>query len=243
MKKAITILLLAVFAIFALLTLTACSAGQNSSYAVNGGAVISDKSDSSSSSAQNSANSQTSSDTPNTGKSDISEPENIPEQGETPANEGGKILVAYFSCTGTTEGIANKIAAELGADACKIEPAQSYSDADLNYNDSSSRSTKEQNDPDCRPEISGSFADIQDYDTVFIGYPIWWGQAPKIVYTFIEGYDLSGKTIVPFCTSASSGVGSSAANLQKSASSANWLDGTRLTSGSDISDWINGLGI
>ena len=159
---------------------------------------------------------------------------------------GSKVLMAYFSCTGNTKGLAEKIASAMGADLYEIVPEKPYTNADLNYNDSSSRSTKEQNDASCRPAISGSVENMDSYDTVIIGYPIWWGQAPKILYTFMESYDFTGKTVVPFCTSASSDVGSSAANLKSSAESANWLDGTRLSSGaseSDIEGWLSGLGL
>lgn len=155
--------------------------------------------------------------------------------------------MAYFSCTGNTAGVAGQIAAATGADLYEIVPEQPYTDADLDYGDSSSRSTVEQNDDSARPAISGSVENMGQYDTVFIGYPIWWGQAPKIIYTFVESYDLSGKTLVPFCTSASSGVGSSAENLHSSVSdSANWLDGTRFSGGaseSDIRSWLGGLGL
>lgn len=175
-----------------------------------------------------------------------------PAQAEEPAEEpaaenGSKALVAYFSCTGNTAGVAEKIAAATGADLYEIVPEQPYTDADLDYGDSSSRSTVEQNDDSARPAISGSVENMEQYDTVFIGYPIWWGQAPKIIYTFVESYDLGGKTLVPFCTSASSGVGSSAENLHSSVSdSANWLDGTRFSGGaseSDITSWLGGLGL
>ena len=171
-----------------------------------------------------------------------------PAQAEKPVEEtGSKVLVAYFSCTGNTAGVAEKIAAATGADLYEIVPEQPYTDADLDYSDSSSRSTVEQNDDSARPAISGSVENMEQYDTVFIGYPIWWGQAPKILYTFVESYDLGGKTLVPFCTSASSGVGSSAENLHSSVSdSANWLDGTRFSGGaseSDITSWLGGLGL
>ena len=159
---------------------------------------------------------------------------------------GSKVLVAYFSCTGNTQGLAEKIAALLGADLYEIVPEEPYTDADLNYNDSSTRATVEQSDDSARPAISGSVENMTDYGIVFIGYPIWWGQAPKIMYTFVESYDLAGKTVVPFCTSGSSGVGSSATNLKTAADSANWLEGTRFsasTSESDIEDWFNSLNL
>ena len=173
-------------------------------------------------------------------------PAQAEEPAEGPATEtGSKVLVAYFSCTGNTADVAEKIAAATGAELYEIVPEQPYTDADLDYGDNDSRTSKEQNDDSARPAISGSVENMEQYDTVFIGYPIWWGQAPKIIYTFVESYDLGGKTLVPFCTSASSGVGSSAENLHSSVSeSANWLDGTRFSGGaseSDIKEWVNGL--
>lgn len=165
--------------------------------------------------------------------------------GATPqAHRGGKVLVACFSCTGTTERIAGFIAEALSAPIYRITPEAPYTEADLNYGDSESRTTLEQNDPDARPAISGKVEDMDAYDVVFLGYPIWWGQAPKILYTFAESYDLSGKTIVPFCTSGSSGIGSSAENLSRSAPDAVWLEGRRFSGSTDretVADWVNGL--
>lgn len=160
--------------------------------------------------------------------------------------EGTKILVAYFSATNTTEGVAEIIADCLSADFYEIVPEQPYTDANLNYHDDNSRSTIEMNDSSARPAISGSVEDMGQYDIVFIGYPIWWGEAPRIVSTFVESYDFSGKTIVPFCTSGGSGVGSSATNLEALTEGATWLPGTRLNGGSSheiIADWVNGLGL
>lgn len=155
-----------------------------------------------------------------------------------------KILVAYFSATNTTEGVAEMIADSLSADIYEIVPEQPYTDADLDYHDDNSRSTIEMNDSSARPAISGSVENMEQYSIIFIGYPIWWGEAPRIVDTFMENYDFSGKTIVPFCTSGGSGVGSSAANLEALTDSATWLSGTRLNGGSSreqIVDWVNGL--
>lgn len=174
-------------------------------------------------------------------ETEVSEPE---ENEEEPAGQGGKALVAYFSATNTTEGVAEHIAAGLNADLYEIIPEEPYTDADLNYNDNNSRSTIEMNDPAARPAISGSVEDMEQYNIVFIGFPIWWGDAPRIMSTFMESYDFSGKTIVPFCTSGGSGVGSSATNLEELTSGATWLPGTRLN-GSDsqetIMEWVNGL--
>jgi len=160
------------------------------------------------------------------------------------ADGGGKVLVAYFSCTGTTERIAGYIAGNYGVTAYRITPETPYTSADLNYNDSSSRATREQNDPAARPAISGTVENLEDYDIIFLGYPIWWGQAPKIMYTFVERCELSGKTIIPFCTSGSSGIGSSAVNLSQSAPNATWLEGSRFSGSAtreSVIDWVNGL--
>ena len=155
-----------------------------------------------------------------------------------------KILVAYFSATGTTKGVAEHIANRLNADIYEIVPEEPYTDADLDYNDNNSRTTIEMNDPDARPAISGSVENMEQYDIVFIGYPIWWGEAPRIVSTFVESYDFSGKTIVPFCTSGGSDIGSSATSLEQLTNGAAWLDGRRLN-GSDSQDtvmeWVNSL--
>lgn len=167
--------------------------------------------------------------------------------GATQKTDGeNRVLVAYFSCTGSTEKIANYIADVLGVTPYRITPETPYTSADLNYNDSSSRTTREQNDASARPPISGSVTNMADYDVIFLGYPIWWGQAPKIMYTFVESYDLAGKTIIPFCTSGSSGIGSSATNLSASAPKATWLTGNRFSgsaSRDSIAGWINGLGL
>lgn len=155
-----------------------------------------------------------------------------------------KVLVAYFSATGTTKGVAEHIANGLNADIYEIVPEDPYTDADLNYNDNNSRTTIEMNDPNARPAISGSVENMEQYDIIFVGYPIWWGEAPRIVSTFMESYDFSGKTIVPFYTSGGSGIGSSASNLERLTSGATWLDGRRLN-GSDSQDtvmeWVNSL--
>ena len=168
-------------------------------------------------------------------------------ESETPAtSQGSNILVAYFSATNTTEGVAEHIANGLNAELYEIVPEQPYTSADLDWNDNDSRSTIEMNDPNARPEISGSVENMDQYDVVFIGYPIWWGEAPRIISTFMESYDFSGKIIVPFCTSGGSGIDSSAANLEQLTSGAQWLEGHRLN-GSDSQDevmeWVNSLGL
>lgn len=160
--------------------------------------------------------------------------------------EGGKILVAYFSATNNTEGVAQKLADGLGADLYEIVPEQPYTDEDLDYGNSSSRSSLEMDDPDARPAISGSVEDMEQYDVVFLGYPIWWGEAPRIMSTFVESYDFSGKTLVAFCTSGGSGFGSSDSALRSATGTATWLDGHRFSSGASAEDvlaWADSLEI
>lgn len=152
----------------------------------------------------------------------------------------GKVLIVYFSATGTTKGVATTIHSQIESDIYEIVPMEPYTSEDLNYSNSSCRANQEQNDPDARPEIDGSVENIEEYDTIFLGYPIWWGQAPKIIYTFLESYDFgfAGVTIIPFCTSGGSSIGTSATNLHASAPQANWKTGTRIT-GTDVSSLIS----
>lgn len=157
------------------------------------------------------------------------------------STNSGKTLVVYFSATGTTKGVAEKIAAATNADTYEILAAQTYTEADLNWNDKNSRTTKEQNDKSVRPEIGSDKVNLDGYSTIFIGYPIWWGEEPRIMDTFVESYDFSGKTMIPFCTSGGSGIGSSGTNLADNAKSGNWLEGERLSSSSDIEGWVKGL--
>lgn len=160
-----------------------------------------------------------------------------------------KILVAYFSCTGRTKTLAEYAARELGADLYEIVPEEPYTSADLNYNDDSSRASLEMKDDSMRPAIDAAVAEIEmgEYDIIILGYPIWWGQAPRILSTFIESYDFSDKTIIPFCTSGSSGIGSSASRLQALCSGERtvWLAGSRLnsTAEDDMAAWIDELAL
>lgn len=154
-----------------------------------------------------------------------------------------KTLVVYFSCTGTTELVAEYITEILGADSYQIVPEDPYTEADLAYY-TNGRADQEQNDPDVRPAISGGVENMDEYDTIILGYPIWHGQAPRIISTFLESYDFSGKTIVPFCTSHSSGIGSSADNLHVlCADSTLWMEGRRFEAGTSkktIEEWLYG---
>ena len=160
------------------------------------------------------------------------------------AEKNGGTLVVYFSATGTTKGVAEKIAAITGADTYEIKAAQEYTDADLDWNDSNSRSTKEQNDSSVRPEIGSEAVSLDGYSTIYIGYPIWWGEEPRIMDTFVESYSFDGNTVIPFCTSGSSGIGRSGQNLADNAGSGTWLDGKRF--GGDVSEdeirvWIESM--
>lgn len=155
-----------------------------------------------------------------------------------------KTLVVYFSCTNTTKTLAEYAADILGADIYEIVPAVPYTAADLAYY-TNGRADQEQNDPSVRPAISGGVANMSDYDTIILGYPIWHGQAPRIISTFLESYDFSGKTIVPFCTSHSSGIGSSADDLH-ALCSAEWKNGKRFggsASKAEVDKWLNEMGI
>lgn len=170
------------------------------------------------------------------------------EESESTAEEsaqgGSGTLVVYFSATGTTKGVAEKIASITGADTYEIKAAQEYTDADLDWHDDNSRTTHEQNDPDARPEIGSDKISLDGYSTVYIGYPIWWGEEPRIMDTFVESYDFDGKTMIPFCTSGGSGIGRSGKNLEEKAGSGKWLDGDRLGSNAsedEINAWIEGL--
>ena len=171
---------------------------------------------------------------------------NITELPEIRENPDAKILVIYFSTDDTVKAAARTIADALDADVFEVVPEIPYSEADLAYY-TNCRADREQADSSARPAISAWPESMEQYSTVFIGYPIWHGQAPKILYTLIEGINLGGKTVIPFCTSASSGAGSSAKNLQAvSAGEAEWLDVTRIDNRStaeDIRAWALSLGL
>jgi len=152
-----------------------------------------------------------------------------------------KSLVVVFSCTGTTKGVAGKIAALTGAELVDLVPAQPYTAEDLNYNDRSTRATVEQNTPDARPEIASDIS-LDGVTTLYLGYPIWWGQAPRIMSTFVESHDFTGITVIPFCTSGGSGAGRTGETLGEQAGTGTFLTSTRFSSGvseSDLQSWID----
>lgn len=151
-----------------------------------------------------------------------------------------KIAVIYFSATGNTKEVAESIKDITGGELIEIIPLKEYTSADLNYNDSNTRATKEQNDSSSRPEIKNTIN--VDYDVIYLGYPIWWGDVPHIILTFIDTYDLDGKTIIPFCTSGSSSIDNSLNTLKTYNKKINWVDGKRLTNNKKgIENWINSL--
>ena len=152
-----------------------------------------------------------------------------------------KVLVAYFSCSGVTKKLAQTLAGVVKGDLYEITPAQPYTAADLNWQDKNSRSSVEMRDKSSRPAISGSVKDFAQYDTVFVGFPIWWYVAPTIISTFLESYDFSGKTIVPFATSGSSGLGKTVDVLKTVCPSAEFEQGKLMNHLSDkeIENWIN----
>ena len=160
------------------------------------------------------------------------------DNGEFPSTGDG-ILVAYFSATGTTKRVAEKIAELTHADLYEIEPKNPYSDADLNCNDRSSRSTKEMDDLSVRPEIGSIDIELSEYKTIYLGYPIWWGDAPRIMSTFVEKYKFDGIKVIPFCTSGGSGIGRSGSNLASLAGSGDWSRGERLNSSADTNNIQN----
>ncbi len=153
-------------------------------------------------------------------------------------------LVAYFSCTGNTKNIADKIAAQEKADLYAITPAQPYTSDDLNYNDNSCRANQEMDDASARPALGGEKLDLTGYDTLYLGYPIWWGTAPRIIQTFLESYNLEGKTVYLFCTSGSSGVDKSLNDLKKLYPKINFAAAHRFSgraTDQDVSAWLTTL--
>ena len=153
-------------------------------------------------------------------------------------------LVAYFSASGVTAKVAENLSEAIGADLYEIAPAVPYTKADLDWTDKNSRSTIEMNDPASRPVIVGKRDNMGDYDTVFVGFPIWWYVAPTIINTFLESYDLTGKTIIPFATSGGSGMGKTNEKLQPSCPNSKLIEGKafkKSASNSELAAWADGL--
>lgn len=142
-----------------------------------------------------------------------------------------KTLIAYFSASGVTARAAKEMADGLGADLYEIRPEEPYTAADLDWTDKGSRSTREMTDPACRPAIAGPAADLTQYGTVFLGFPVWWYVEPRIIDTFLESHDLSGKTVIPFATSGGSGIAKAEQSLHRCCPQANWKPGKLVNSG------------
>lgn len=184
-------------------------------------------------------------------QSPAAEPTAAAAQTETTADTGGNAgtgntLVVYYSATGNTEGVANYIAEATGGDLFELEPVEPYTDADLDWTDDNSRVTREHDDPELRDVelVADTVENWDSYDTVFIGYPIWWGIAAWPVDGFVEANDFTGKTVIPFCTSSSSDIGDSGQLLEEMAGTGTWLEGMRFRSSaseSDVAEWIDGL--
>ena len=175
------------------------------------------------------------------GTADKTDPADTPNDESTAS---GSTLVVVFSATGTTLGVAEKIAAIENADLYEIKAAQEYTSDDLNWHDSGSRTSIEQNDKNARPEIGSEPLSLEGYEKIYIGFPIWWGEEPRIMDTFAETYSFDGITMIPFCTSGSSGIGRSGQNLAELSGSGNWLEGKRFGGGvseSDLTEWIGSL--
>ena len=150
------------------------------------------------------------------------------------------VVVAYFSASGVTAKVAERLAKEIGAELFEIQPEVSYTDADLDWRNNKSRSSVEMNDRNCRPAIQSQVEDFNQYQVVFIGFPVWWYREPSIIDTFMETYDFSGKTVVPFATSGGSLIGDSGKNMQALAPNAKVVQGKRFpanTSGQELADW------
>ena len=155
-----------------------------------------------------------------------------------------KVLVAYFSATGVTAQAAQKVADATGGEVYAITPAKPYTDTDLDWRDKQSRSSVEMNDPKSRPALGGKRLDVSDYDVVFIGYPIWWDQAPRLINTFIESHNLKGKTVIPFATSGGSTIAGSTTTLKRSYPALEWKEGRLLNRADEktVRTWIDRLG-
>lgn len=200
---------------------------------------------------QNEAESETSKGT--AGVSSVEETESgadgtISDDVNTEDMESGKTLIVYYSASGNTKEAAEYIAAATGGDLFELEPAEPYTDGDLDWTDEDSRVCREHENEEERniALVSAEVPDWESYETVFIGYPIWWGIAAWPVNGFITANDFSGKTVIPFCTSASSGLGESGKLLEEMSGTGNWLEGERFSSGvseEDVKTWVNSLGL
>ena len=163
--------------------------------------------------------------------------------GNADSVKNSKVLVAYFSASGVTAGVAKQLAEVTGGELYQIQPEQPYTDADLDWRDKQSRSTLEMQDKTSRPAIINKLDSISQYDVIYVGFPIWWGTAPTIVNTFMESYDFSGKTVTLFATSGGSGIEQAYKDFSEAYPNVNWKEGKLLNSPSrqDLEEWVKGL--
>ncbi len=237
MKRTLSLLLSLVM----VLSLTACSGNGNSSSQASSAAPESSAAESSASESSSEASSEISSEAPSS--SEVSSQAQAEDTGS-----GSSVLVVYYSATGNTAQVAQYIADSTGGDLFELEPVDPYTSDDLNWTDDNSRVNQEHEDESLRDvELVADTVDNWDqYDTVFIGYPIWWGIAAWPVDGFVEANDFSGKTVIPFCTSTSSGLGQSGQLLADMAGTGDWQEGMRFRSGAsaeDVQAWIEELGL
>lgn len=231
----------------AALALTGCAGGEGA--AVNAGAASEQASRTDSPAADNAAEAPDpeASSTSAPGQNDPAADSTAaaPAESTEPAEKEASMnpsaaAVVYFSCTGNTRAVAEKIAGIIGAAPAQITAAEPYTAADLDYNGDCRANAEQQNDPSIRPAL-GAAPDVTDADTVYLGYPIWWGKVPRVILTYVEGGALAGKTVVPFCTSGSSGIEGSIAELEAADPSATWESGRRFGSSvseADLAAWI-----
>lgn len=237
MKRTLSLLMSLVMA----LSLAACGGNGNSSSQASSAAPESSAAESSASESSSEASSEISSEAPSS--SEVGS-----EAAESEDASGSNVLVVYYSATGNTAEVAQYIADSTGGDLFEIQPVEPYTDDDLNWSDDNSRVSQEHADESLRDvELVADTVDNWDqYDTVFIGYPIWWGIAAWPVDGFVEANDFSGKTVIPFCTSSSSGLGQSGELLADMAGTGDWQEGQRFSSGAsqeDVQSWIEELGL
>ena len=154
-----------------------------------------------------------------------------------------RVLVAYFSASGVTKKVAQQLAEVAGADLHEIKPEQPYTDADLDWRDDQSRSTLEMKDKESRPAIADKLTNMQDYDTIYVGFPIWWYTCPTIINTFMESYDFKGKTVIPFATSGGSDIKKACEDLKAEYPDVNWKEGKLLNrvSKEELEKWVKGV--
>ena len=194
----------------------------------------------------NNTNNESSSNNLSTGdyeESSSSQVENNTSNDTDTNTSSSKVAIVYFSASGTTKGVAEVLGRVTGGELIEIVPKEKYTSADLDWNDSKSRTSIECNDKNSRPEIANTM-DISNYDVIYLGYPIWWGDVPHIILTFMDTYQLDGKTVIPFCTSGGTGISGSISTLKNYNKNVHWIDGKRLTSNeNEIKNWVNSLNI